>query len=78
MAESQNVVRANIRGAMARHDISQAHIAKALRVTQQAVSQKLSGRRSITIDELEVIAAAIGVRPEELYRPIVRSEPVPA
>ena len=66
---------------MIRHNVTQTLIAEALGMTQQAVSQKLSGRRSITVDELEVIAKTIGVRPEELYRPIRSTraaEPVPA
>lgn len=64
---SQRVIR-NIRAEMARYDVQQAQLAAALGVTSQAVSQKLSGRRHLSIDELDVIAGVLRMTPEELIR----------
>lgn len=46
---------------MARRRVSQATIAAALGITQQAVSQKLNGRRPLVLDEVLVIADQLGV-----------------
>ena len=61
-------VAANVRAELARYGMQQVRVAQALGVTQQAVSQKLSGRRPLTLDDIEVIAALVDMTPDELLR----------
>jgi transcriptional regulator with XRE-family HTH domain len=61
-------VAANIRAELARNDVTQVQVAAALGITQQAVSQKLSGRRPFSLDDVEVIAPMVGMAPDELVR----------
>jgi len=61
-------VAANIRAEMARHGVTQAHVAALLGITQQSVSAKRGGRTPITLDELEIIAPLFGMTPDELLR----------
>lgn len=53
---------------MARRGVSQARLAEALGVSQQAVSQKLTGRRPITTEEIAAIAAILDVTPGALFQ----------
>lgn len=59
-------VAATIRAELARYDIPQTRVASALGLTQQAVSQKLHGRRPLTLDEIEVIAPMLGMSAAQL------------
>jgi|GEM_PF-3555450 len=52
---------------MARRGVRQSEIAEALKITQQAVSQKLSGRRPFTDLEVSVVARCLGVSPGSLF-----------
>lgn len=46
--------------------ISRAHVGRALGVTSQSVSLKLSGKRPTSVDEIGVIAGVVGVSVGEL------------
>ena len=61
-------VAANARAELARNGVPQTRVAMALGLTQQAVSQKLSGRRPLTLDDIEVIAPLVGMTADELVR----------
>ena len=74
MPTLRSVVPDNIRAEMARRRISQQALAEALGVTQQAVSQKLSGRRPLTDQEITVAARLLDVPAGEFFaEPLVRS-----
>lgn len=51
----------NVRAELARAKISQAKLASEINFTQQAISRRLSGHVSFTIDELDSIAAVLGI-----------------
>ena len=50
-----------IREAMTSAGVTQTALAERLGLTQPAVSARLSGRTPITVDELRIIADALGV-----------------
>jgi transcriptional regulator with XRE-family HTH domain len=66
MTTLQSVVSDNIRATTARRRGSQQALAAAIGVTQQSMSLKLSGRRPLTVDELEIIARELEVQPATL------------
>lgn len=59
-------VAANVRAEMARYGVSQADVAAALGVSQQAVSMKIHGRRPLSLDDLEVVAPLFGLEAADL------------
>ena len=60
------LVSQEVRAWMARQGIKQAELAEALGITQQAVSHRLTGRTSWNLDDLEPVAALLGVSVSEL------------
>jgi transcriptional regulator with XRE-family HTH domain len=59
----------NVRAEMARYGLEQQALADALGVTRAAVSAKLLGKRRIYLDELGLIADALGIEPADLLTP---------
>ena len=59
-------VSANLRAEVARQRIPQADMAKALALSQPAVSRRLQGRTPLTVDELVRCASLLGVMPADL------------
>ena len=59
-------VSANLRAEVARQRIPQADLAKALLLSQPAVSRRLQGRTPLTVDELVQCASLLGVTPADL------------
>lgn len=57
-----------IREAMTAAGITQTALAERLGLTQPAVSARLSGRTPITVDELRIIAATLGVDAGDLLK----------
>ena len=55
-----------IREAMTSAGVTQTALAERLGLTQPAVSARLAGRTPITVDELQIIADALGVEPADL------------
>nr|WP_297429768.1 helix-turn-helix transcriptional regulator [uncultured Actinotalea sp.] len=66
MATQTELVAGNIRAEMARRGVTQTTLAAALGKTQQTVSHKLSGRGTVTVEELHTIAAVLGVAATDL------------
>lgn len=54
-------VAANLRAEMARQGMTQASLAAAVGLSQQAVSRRLTGRGYLTVDDIERFAAALNV-----------------
>jgi transcriptional regulator with XRE-family HTH domain len=50
-----------LKAEMARRDVTQESLARKLGVSQQFISRRLSGRVTLSVDELSDIAVAIGV-----------------
>lgn len=73
MATLQRVVPANVRAEMTRRGVTQVQVAAALGITQQAVSQKINGRRPLTDVEITVIARLLEVEPGVLFAEVIRS-----
>ena len=59
-------VSANLRAEVARQRIPQADLAKALVLSQPAVSRRRQGRTPLTVDELVCCATLLGVTPADL------------
>lgn len=59
-------VAATVRAEMARAQITQQEMAAILGVTQSMVSKRLLGKQPFRLDEIEKIAAALGVHPATL------------
>jgi len=59
-----------VRTELADHGITQAEVAAALGVSQQAVSRRLRGQVSFNVTELHVVASLIGVEAASLLNPI--------
>jgi len=62
-------VAAEIRAWRGRLGLSQAQLAAIIGVTQPAVSARLTGRQSFTLDELELLAERFGIPVWELLVP---------
>jgi transcriptional regulator with XRE-family HTH domain len=60
-------VAANIRAEVARQQIPQTRLAAALGLSQQAISRRLLGRTSLTVDELEAFASILNVEVAVLF-----------
>lgn len=71
---SREEIAANVRAALARHQTSQATIARRLGKSRQAVSDKINGATHFRVDELQVIAAVIGVPFDSLIEPMPHTE----
>lgn len=67
MESSHSVVPGNARAEMARRSVRQSDLASALGITQQAVSQKLNGRRPFTDVEIEKMSKRLGIDPGRLF-----------
>lgn len=59
-------VAANIRGEIAKRDITHEEFAEKLGLTRNAVSAMLSGRHNITLSRLEVISDLLEIEPSKL------------
>lgn len=59
-------VAANIRGELAKRDVTHEEFAADLGLTRNAVSAMLSGRHNITLSRLEVIADLLKIEPSKL------------
>lgn len=59
-------VAANIRGQLARRDMTHEEFAERLGLTRNAVTAMLSGRHNITLSRLEVIANLLELEPSKL------------
>ncbi|MEN4419798.1 helix-turn-helix transcriptional regulator [Mycobacteroides chelonae] len=56
------VVAANVRAEMARGGWNQSKLAPALKMSQQALSERLRGRVAFDVNEIGAIASVLGVR----------------
>jgi predicted XRE-type DNA-binding protein len=63
---SRGTLAGNIRAEIARHQVEQATIAEALGRNQQYVSRRVTGAVPWRGDELEIVAAVLGVHVAEL------------
>lgn len=63
-------VAANLRAELARQGMTQDDLAAALGVSQQAISRRLLGRGSLTVDDLEALARVLDTTPERLLAPM--------
>lgn len=62
MTKSQReIVGANVRAEMARRNVRQGALAKALGISQPSVSARLSGAVPFDVDELRAVADLLGV-----------------
>lgn len=61
MQTHAQAVAANVRAEMARRQVTQATLAAALGVTQQAVSRRLRGDVDFTVSELQAVADVLEV-----------------
>lgn len=68
----------NVRAEMARNDLTQADIAARLRLTQPAVSRRLTGDVPFNVDELSIVSRAVGVPLSRLVAGAERPQPVAA
>jgi len=68
------LVATEIRVAMARADMRQAQLARAIGKTEQWLSVRLRGRQPITVNDLDLIAEALGVNVIDLI-PSASHEP---
>lgn len=59
-------VAANLRAELARRHLTQRDLAKALGVTQQAISQRMLGRIAFDVNQLGAAAEFLGITPEQL------------
>ena len=57
---------ANIRAELARRRITQEEFAATLGIGRTAVTAMLNGQTAITLDKLELVAAALGMDPRDL------------
>lgn len=57
----REIVGANVRAEMARRNVRQGVVAKALGMSQPSVSARLSGAIPLDVDELRIIADLLGV-----------------
>jgi transcriptional regulator with XRE-family HTH domain len=62
---------AAVREALRSRGLRQADLAAALAISQQAISDRLTGRTSFTLEDLEHIAAHFGIPVAELLDPPV-------
>lgn len=56
----------NVRAEASRRSMTQERLATVLGMSQQAISDRLRGRTPLTLDELDVLAAAFGMTVTEL------------
>ena len=68
MHPSSVTVAANVRAEMARARVSQVRLSEILRLSQASVSSRLRGVTPWRIDEVAVVATALGVSFESLTR----------
>jgi transcriptional regulator with XRE-family HTH domain len=68
MDQRHSVVPGNLRAEMARRHLRQVDLAAKLNISQQAVSQKLNGRRPFTDVEVSIAAKFVGINAGELFR----------
>lgn len=66
---SNDVVSGEIRAWLSRLNLRQRDLCPILGVSPGQVSARITGRVSWTLDELDVIAAALGITPAELTTP---------
>ena len=66
-----------VRANMARARMTQTDLAGVLGLTQSAVSKRLRGKIAFSVDELEMVAGALGVHPAVLLGGIGGNSPSP-
>lgn len=68
MDDINATVAANVRAAVARHQISQAALAEALELSRTSVYQRLNGKARFTVVELAKVADLTGLDITEFFR----------
>lgn len=68
MSETETIAR-NLSGELARHRKTQAALAKELGVSEQNISKRLQGEGSFTTEQLEKVAAMLGM---SLYQLMIK------
>lgn len=66
LTHTERVTR-NLRAEMSRAGINQTAVAAHLGLSQQAISRRMSGRTSFTVDELAHVAELLGVSVSVLF-----------
>lgn len=66
---TREAVAAEIRAAAARQRVPGTAIAKALGLSQQALSRRMTGQLAFDTDELEVVGRLLGMDPRDFFPP---------
>jgi transcriptional regulator with XRE-family HTH domain len=78
ITRAQSVGR-QVRAVLAEYDMQQSELAKALGMTGNAISRRITGKLCFRADELMAIAEHLGVDPARFFRPVpeprARDEP---
>lgn len=69
MSELAETAAAEIRAEMARQRLTQGQLAERCKRSQPWLSRRLAGERALTLDDLDVIAVALGVPAVRLLWP---------
>ena len=62
----RHLVAAEVRAQMARQQVTQVQLSRAIGMAQQSLSERLRGKTPFTTDDLGRVADALGVHPAEL------------
>lgn len=68
-------VNAEIRAGMARQGLRQLDVAKALKLSQASVADRLNGRREWRLSELQAVADLLSVAPADLLAAVTTAAP---
>lgn len=63
MTFTRDAVAAEVRAALARANVTQSALAAQIRLSPAGLSERLSGARAFTTDDLAEIAAVLGIDP---------------
>ena len=69
-AETVQIVAANIRAEAGRLGMNQSDLGRALGVTRATISKRWHGRRSWQLEDLDAVAAVLGVSVTDLVTPV--------